>query len=97
MIYAKSCSRVGASMVFRGRSVPGGTKNRSKIIQEGVGECMEGQIGGKSGSGLLRTRQSGHLGAWGEAWEGPGRREPSGADSNRVEQNGKSAGKGGEV
>ena len=33
---------------------------------------MEGQIGGKSGPGVLRTRQSGDLGAWGEAWEGPG-------------------------
>ena len=32
---------------------------------------MEGQIGGKSGPGVLRTRQSGDLGAWGEAWEGP--------------------------
>ena len=30
---------------------------------------MEGQIGGKSGPGVLRTRQSGDLGAWGEAWE----------------------------
>ena len=32
---------------------------------------MEGQIGGKSGPGVLRTRQSGDLGALGEAWEGP--------------------------
>ena len=34
---------------------------------------MEGQIGGKSGPGVLRTRQSGDLGARGGAWEGPGR------------------------
>ena len=57
-------------MVFRGRSVLGGTKKLSNIILGGVGECMEGQIGGKSGPGVLRTRQSGDLGAWGEAWEG---------------------------
>ena len=72
LIFHKSCSRVGASMVFRGRSVLGGTKKPSNIILGGVGECMEGQIGGKSGPGVLRTRQSGDLGAWGEAWEGPG-------------------------
>ena len=41
-------------------------------FQDGVGECMEGQIGGKSGPGVFRTRQSENLGAWGEAWEGPG-------------------------
>ena len=48
------------------------TKLRLRGFQDGVGECMEGQIGGKSGPGVLRTRQSGDLGAWGEAWEGPG-------------------------
>ena len=47
-------------------------KLRLQGFQDGVGECMEGQIGGKSGPGVLRTRQSGDLGAWGEAWEGPG-------------------------
>ena len=59
LIFDKSCSRVGASMVFEDRSVPSGLKNRSTIIAEGVGECMEGQIGGKSGPGVFRTRQSG--------------------------------------
>ena len=47
-------------------------KLRLQGFQDGVGECMEGQIGGNSGPGVLRTRQSGDLGAWGEAWEGPG-------------------------
>ena len=72
LIFDKSCSRVGASMVFKDQSVPSCPKNRPTITAEGVGECMEGQIGGKSGPGVLRTRQSGDLGAWGEAWEGPG-------------------------
>ena len=47
-------------------------KLRLRGFQDGVGECMEGQIGGKSGPGVLRTRQSGDLGVWGEAWEKPG-------------------------
>ena len=47
-------------------------KSRFQGFQEGVGECMEGQIGGKSGPGMLRTRQSGNLDDWEEAWEGPG-------------------------
>ena len=47
-------------------------KMRVGGFQDGVGECMEGQIGGKSGPGVLRTRQSGDLGAWGEAWERAG-------------------------
>ena len=46
-------------------------KMRVGGFQDGVGECMEGQIGGKSGPGVLRTRQSGDLGGWGEAWESP--------------------------
>ena len=44
LMFDKSCSRVGASMVFKDRSVPSGPKNQSTIIAEGVGECMEGQI-----------------------------------------------------
>ena len=59
LIFDKSCSRVGASVVFKDGSVPSGPKNRPTIIAEGVGECMEGQIGGKSGPGVFRTRQSG--------------------------------------
>ena len=59
-------------MVFKDQSVPSGPQNRPTITAEGVGECMEDQIGGNSGPGVLRTRQSGDLGAWGEAWEGPG-------------------------
>ena len=59
LIFDKSCSRVGASMVFKDQSVPSGPKNRPTITAEGVGECMEGQIGGKSGPGVFRTRQSG--------------------------------------
>ena len=46
-------------MVFKDQSVPSGPKNRPTITAEGVGECMEGQIGGKSGPGVFRTRQSG--------------------------------------
>ena len=34
-------------------------KMRVGGFQDGVGECMEGQIGGKSGPGVFRTRQSG--------------------------------------
>ena len=59
LIFDKWCSRVGASMVFKDQSVPSGPKNRPTITAEGVGECMEDQIGGKSGPGVFRTRQSG--------------------------------------
>ena len=59
LIFDKSCSRVGASMFFKDRSVLSGPKNRPTIFAEGVAECMEGQIGGKSGPGVFRTRQSG--------------------------------------
>ena len=65
LTFDKSCSRVGASMVFRGRSVPGGIQNPSNSIPGGVGECIEGQIGGKSGPGALRMRQRGQEGALG--------------------------------
>ena len=57
-------------MVFKDRSVPSGPKNRSTIIAEGVGECMEGQIGGKSGPGVFRTKQSGLESALGRALVG---------------------------
>ena len=43
LIFDKSCSRAGASVVFRGRIIPEGIKNPFKIIAEGVGECKEGQ------------------------------------------------------
>ena len=76
LIFDKWCSRVGASVVFEGQSVPGGIKNLSKIIPDGVGECMEGQIGGKSGPGVFRMRQSGDLGAG----ERPGRGQGEGGD-----------------
>ena len=55
-------------MVLRCKS----EKIEARGFRDGVGECMEGQIGGKSGPGVLRTRQSGDLGAWGEAWKGLG-------------------------
>ena len=47
-------------------------KIEARGFRDGVRECMEGQVGGKRDPGVLRTRQSGDLGAWGEAWEGPG-------------------------
>ena len=67
LIFHKSCSRVDASIVFRGPSVLGGTKKLSNIILGVVGECMEGQIGGNSGPGGLRRRQSGQVGGLGRA------------------------------
>ena len=38
-------------------------KLRLQGFQDGVGECMEGQIGGKRGPEVLRTRHSGLAGA----------------------------------
>ena len=58
LTFDKSCSRVGASRVFRGRSIPGGIQNPSNIIPGSVGECTEGQIAGNEGSAcqsLLKT------------------------------------------
>ena len=46
-IFAKLCSRVGASMVFRGWGVPGATINRVEITQDGVQEAIGGQKSAK--------------------------------------------------